>query len=219
MKKSYPLTAREQRVEDWFELPMILVTIFLIATFALPLILELPSEWVQWLAFLNLAVWTTFYLELFVKLYVASNLKRALIRNWSLVAIVTIPLFLPLRIMRASRLLGLIGLLRLQPTVEKFKKKTKELIYGVEYILITMVIFVLCTGFILWQVESRFNGTLTTLPDALWWSLSTITIQSDLGLVPTSTEGKILGFIVSIIGTVLLIIFVARLLATMLKKA
>ncbi len=218
MKKRPALTKREQRVEDWFEFPMIIVTIVLIVTFLVPLLVPLSPTWVWWFAFLNITIWTTFYFELFVKLYVAAHKWQALQRNWSLAVIVVIPLLLPLRIMRVSRLFGLIRLLRLQPAVDKLKKRVRALVYSLEYILITIVTFVLSTGFILWQVETRFDGTLTSLPDALWWSLATITTIGIPETVPTSIEGRVLGVLISISGTILLIIFIAKVTATFLKK-
>lgn len=210
MKKRQQLTAREQRVEDWFELPMILVTLLLIVTTAIPILVSLSPLWVGVFAFLNLAIWCTFYIELFAKFYVAKSKGKALKRNWSLVLITTIPLFLPLRLMRASRLLGLIRFLRLQKSLSRLKEGFRELIYNLEYIFTTILVFVVVTGFIMWQVEVRFDGAITSLPDALWWAVITITTIGYGDVIPSSSQGKIFGAIVSLLGTSLFMIFVAR---------
>jgi uncharacterized membrane protein YozB (DUF420 family) len=109
MSKS-ELTAKEKRVEVWFEIPMIAVTLILIVTLTLPIIFELEPAWMSILAIMNLVIWSTFYIELFTKFFVAKSKKAALRRNWSLLAITVIPLFLPLRLIMLSRLASLVRL-------------------------------------------------------------------------------------------------------------
>ncbi len=210
MKKQAKLTAREQRVEDWFEVPMLIVTLSLVFTLAIPLLFSLPKVWQQIFAFLNLAIWCTFYVELFVKFYVAKSKKAALKRNWSLVVIAVAPLFISLRLMRLSRLLRLVRFLRLQKGVERLRKGLRDLIYNIEYILITIFIFIVCSGFLMWQVESRFDGSIVSFADSLWWAVVTITTIGYGDVIPTSQEGKILGAIVGLVGTILFMVFVAR---------
>lgn len=204
------LTAREKIVEEWFEAPMIAVTLLLLVTLAVPILIPLPSPWPQVLAFLNLVIWFTFYIELFVKIYVAKNKKAALIRNWSLVIIAIMPLFISLRLIRLSRLVGLVRFLRLQKTVSRLRKNVREIIYNIEKIVITIVIFVVVAAFIMWQIEVRFDGSVTSLPDALWWAVITITTIGYGDVIPSTAEGKIWGAFVSLSGTILFMIFVAR---------
>jgi voltage-gated potassium channel len=119
--------------------------------------------------------------------------------------------------MRISRLFGLVRFLRLQKTVDRLTGSIRTLIYNIEYVLITMVVFVLSTGFILWQVETRFDGSMTSLPDALWWALATVTTMRYGELMPSSPEGKVLGIVMSLLGTILLIVFIARVTASFLS--
>lgn len=210
MKKVVALTAREQRIEDWFEVPMLIITLLLALTLAIPLLFDLPVGWERALAFFNLVIWFTFYIELFVKLYVAESKVAALKRNWSLVIIAIAPLFLSLRLMRFSRLTGLVRFLRLQKSVARLRKSLRELIYNVEYILITMLTFVFSTAFIMWQVESYYDGSIASYADALWWAVITITTIGYGDVIPASPQGKILGGVVSLLGTILFMIFVAR---------
>lgn len=210
MNKPVALTARERRVEDWFELPMIIVTLLLVFTLAAPLLVPMPDTWQRVFAFLNLAIWCTFYIELFVKFYVAKSKSAALKRNWSLVLIAIAPLFLSLRLMRVSRLVRLVRFLRLQKSVERLHKGLRELIYNIEYILITIVIFIFCAGFLMWQVEYRFDGSIVSFADSLWWAVITITTIGYGDVIPSSPQGKIVGAIVSLLGTILFMVFVAR---------
>lgn len=210
MTKQTALTAKERQVEAWFEVPMLVVTVLLVVTLATPLLLPLPSAWERALAFLNLAIWFMFYIELFVKLYVAKSKRAALKRNWTLVVITLTPLLIPLRLMRISRLIGLVRFLRLQKNLGRLRRNIRELVYNVEYILITFLIFILTTAFIMWQVEVRFDGSITSLADALWWAVITITTIGYGDVIPASPAGKVLGAIVSLLGTILFMIFVAR---------
>lgn len=189
---------------------MIAVTILLIVTLAIPLLLDLPAPWMQFFAFLNLGIWCTFYIELFVKLYVSHDKVVALKRNWVLVVILVAPLFLSFRFVRISRLVSLVRFTRLQKYVRKLRRGIQELIYNIEYILITLLACVFVTAFVMWQIELRFDGTITSLPDALWWAVITITTIGYGDVIPSSPEGKVFGAVASLLGTVLFMVFVAR---------
>ena len=90
------------------------------------------------------------------------------------------------------------------------RSSLRELIYNIEYILITFTIFIFCSAFIMWQIEAHFDGSIISLADALWWSVITITTIGYGDVIPTSAEGKVVGAIVSLLGTILFMVFVAR---------
>lgn len=213
MGKKIKLTAKEQRIEDWFEMPMIIVTLLLIFTLAVPFLFSLTDYWVHVFGFLNLLIWSTFYIELFTKIYVAKSKLESLKRNWYLVVITIIPLFLPFRLMRLSRLFGLVRFLRLQKFADRLRENIRDLIYNIEYILITFVAFVFSSAFVMWQIETRLDGSINSLPDALWWSVITVTTVGYKDIVPGSEIGKIVGAVVSLLGTILFMVFVARVTA------
>lgn len=204
------MTAKEQRVEDWFEIPMIVVTLLLIITLAVPHLFSLTQHWIYVFNFLNLLIWSTFYIELFVKIYVAKSKMESIKRNWYLVIITVIPLFLPFRLMRLSRLFGLVRFLRIQKFVEELRDNVRNSIYRIEYILVSFVAFIFSSAFVMWQIESRLDGSINSLSDALWWSFITITNVGYYDIVPSTEIGKIVGTVVSLLGTVLFIVFVAR---------
>lgn len=204
------LTPKERLVETWFEVPMLVVTVLLALTLAIPALFILPDSWVRVFALLNLLIWFTFYLELFAKFAVAKSKLAMLKRNWSLVVITILPVFLSLRLMRLSRLVSLVRFLRLQKSIAKLRRSVRELIYNVEYILITIGIFIVVTAFIMWQIELRYDGSITSLYDSLWWAVITITTIGYGDVIPHSAQGKVFGGIVSLLGTILFMIFVAR---------
>ena len=204
------LTAQEQKIEDWFEAPMLVVTLILAVTLAVPLLFDLSDVWRRIFASLNLFIWFTFYIELFVKLYVSDSKMRAMKRNWVLIVIALAPLFISLRLMRFSRLFGLVRFLRLQKNIERLQKRVREIIYNVEQIFLALLIFVFTTGCIMWQVEGHFDGSISSFADALWWAVITVTTIGYGDVIPASPEGKILGAIVSLLGTLLFMVFVAR---------
>lgn len=213
MATTQKLTAREQRVEDWFEVPMLIVTIALIVTLVIPFVLPLSPWWIGFFATLNLAIWFSFYIELFTKIYVAKNKWQSVQRNWLLIVIAISPLFLPFRFVRISRLVSLVRILGLQRQVARLKRQVRDFIYNVEYIFFSIIVFVFVAAFVMWQVELRFDGTITSLPDALWWAVITITTIGYGDQVPTSQEGKMVGAVVGLLGTVLFMVFIARITA------
>lgn len=204
------LTAPERRVDDFFEWPMVVVTLLLLATLLIPLFFTLSPPWIAVFAVANLVIWFAYYVELFVKLYVAKNFFVGLKRNWFLVVIALSPLFLTFRLIRTARLLSVIRLLGFQQFTNKLRRDVRKLIYNIEYILITLLIFIVIAAVSMWQVETRFEGTITSLADALWWAVVTITTIGYGDIIPTTPQGKVLGALVGLLGTVLFMVFVAR---------
>ncbi len=218
MKKTKSLTKREQVVEDWFEVPMLIVTLFLALTLAIPFLFTLPVAWVQILAFLNLIIWFAFYIELLAKIYIAKSKLAALKRNWLLTIIAIAPLFISLRLIRVTKLIGLLRFFRLQKSLDRLQKSVREIIYNIEYILLTIGVFIITSSFIMWRLEVQFDGSIQSFADAVWWSVITITTVGYGDVIPASPEGKIFGALVSLIGSILFLIFVARVTALVLKK-
>jgi len=217
--KTYTLTASEKKVERWFEWPMILVTLLLIITMLLPVLFTLPTAWVQSLAVINLIIWFTFYVELFVKFSVSSHWKETLKRNWVLLVIALSPLLLSFRLLYLSRLMGLTRLLGLQKIIGKLNRHVRAFVYKVEYIFISLIIFIIISAFVMWRVELSSGGAVNNLPDALWWSVITITTIGYGDIIPTSVEGKIAGAIIAIMGAVMFMIFVAKVTSIFIKRA
>lgn len=197
---------------------MLLVTLLLIFTLLVPILFDLPDSWRIFFAAFNLFIWFTFYIELFVKLYVAQSKREGIKRNWSLCVIAIAPLFTPLRFMRISRLFSLVRFLRLQEYVKKFKASLRDLVYNMEQILITLGVFVLVSGFIMWQVEQRFSGSIQTLPDALWWAVITISTIGYGDIIPTSPEGRIVGALIGLLGAIFFMVFVAKITSMFVKR-
>lgn len=218
MKREYHLTALERRVEHWFEWPMIFVTLLLIITLLIPALFELSPGWTQTFAATNLVIWLAFYFELGVKFAVSANFKETLKRNWFLCVIVLSPLFLSFRLIYASRLVGLTRILGLQKLVRKLSNKIRSLVYSVEYILLTLVIFIVVSAFVMWQVELHYGGVITTLPDALWWSVVTVTTIGYGDIIPFSAEGRVAGAVIAMMGVVLFMIFVAKVTSVFIKS-
>ena len=125
-KKAVKLSAREQRVEEWFETPMLVVTLLLIFTLIIPILVPLDPVLVTIFAFFNLAIWFAYYVELGVKLAVAKSKWQGLKRNWYLIIIALSPLLLSFRFIRLSRLVSLVRLLGLQGHVNRMKKQAQE---------------------------------------------------------------------------------------------
>jgi voltage-gated potassium channel len=216
--KTYKMTSLERRVERWFEWPMIFVTLLLIFTLLMPLLFELPPFWIETFAIANLIIWLAFYVELGFKFAVSANWKETLKRNWFLCIIAISPLFLSFRLIYLSRLVGLTRVLGLQKLVNKLNQQVRRLVHSVEYILLTLAIFIVISAFVMWQVGSRFGGAIVTLPDALWWSVVTVTTIGYGDIIPLSLEGRVVGAIIALMGVVLFMVFVAKVTSVFIKN-
>lgn len=214
---SQTLSKRELAVEHFFEWPMIWITALLLPVIIIPTFYDLAPTWKSIFTSINIFIWVLFYLELFTKLVVSKSYIRTLKKNWLLVIILLSPALLVLRLFRVARLVRIVRLLRVQNVVKHARTNIKRLIYNIEYIFLTFIVFIAVSSFIMLEVESRSGGTITDFNDALWWAVITITTIGYGDIVPASINGRIFAAIVSLIGVVLFMTIIARITAIFVR--
>ena len=96
------------------------------------------------------------------------------------------------------RLLAILYLLKLSRSIEN-----KSRIFGNRTVLQTFILFFLTltiSSFLFYKAEhSDVNSQITSMGDALWWTLQTAT-TSTFGPNVSSAEGRVLGSIIMIVG-------------------
>ena len=204
------MSPKEKYLEEKLEPIMLGITLLLIPIVLIPLLYELP----QWLVYtfygLDIFIWIAFIAELVMKFIVSTNYYATLKRNWFLVVILLMPLFLSFRLIRLARFASLLRLLRIQGIVDNLKQNARELAYNIEYATIGIFLFVSLAAFIMWRIELMWNGSITNFGDALWWAIITITTIGYGDIIPSSPPGKVFGAIVSFMGIVIFMVVVAR---------
>ena len=202
--------AREAVLEKLLEPWMLGITVLLIPMLVVPVFFDLSLQATHLLELVNIIVWLAFYGELFAKLTISTDWKRTLRHNPLLLVILLSPLLVPLRIVRIVRLVKFVRFLRLQSIVRYFKPRMQRVILNIEEMFLAVGIFAITAGFLVWQVELRNGGTIVEYDDALWWAIITITTVGYGDIVPSTSEGRIIGAVVSLVGILVFMVVVAR---------
>lgn len=183
------IEAREamlQRVERLTELPLLLLSFAMIPLLLGPLMWDL-SDYDESLFFtLDVFIWAIFAADLLVKLAVAPDRLGYARRHWLEVLIVLIPFIRPLRILRlfvfGARAFG--GARRL---------------VNVDFLLVYAIGMVIIAATFVTSVE-RGHDSITSFPDALWWSFVTVTTVGYGDLSPVTPLGRAIAIVLMLVG-------------------
>ena len=101
------LGRRWERATDW---PLMVAAVVFLAAYAVPVLVpDLPS-WLlgvcQWLSWIT---WGIFVIDLVVRLALADERLRYLVRHWYDVLVIVLPLLRPLRLLRLIPLLSVLN--------------------------------------------------------------------------------------------------------------
>ena len=92
-----------------------------------------------------------------------------------------------------------------------FNKIILRLIFGQEFLIITILGNFIIISFSLtfhW-LEASLNQSMDSILDAIWWGFSTATSVGYGDIIPVTSEGKILGIVLMLIGTALFATYTA----------
>ncbi len=187
--RTMDMQAREamlQRVERLTELPLLLLSFAMIPLLLGPLMWEL-SDYDESLFFtLDVFIWAIFAADLVVKLAIAPDRLGYARRRWLEVLIVLIPFIRPLRILRlfvfGARAFG--GARRL---------------VNVDFLLVYAIGMVIIAATFVTSVE-RGHDSITSFPDALWWSFVTVTTVGYGDLSPVTPIGRAIAIVLMLVG-------------------
>ena len=183
------IEAREamlQRVERLTELPLLLLSFAMIPLLLGPLMWDL-SDYDESLFFtLDVFIWAIFAADLIVKLAVAPDKFGYARRHWLEVLIVLIPFIRPLRILRlfvfGARAFG--GARRL---------------VNVDFLLVYAIGMVIIAATFVTSFEQG-HDSITSFPDALWWSFVTVTTVGYGDLSPVTPMGRAIAIVLMLVG-------------------
>ena len=187
--RTMDLQAREamlQRIERLTELPLLLLSFAMIPLLLGPLMWEL-SDYDEGLFFtLDVFIWALFAADLIAKLAIAPDRVAYARRHWLEVLIVLIPFIRPLRILRlfvfGARAFG--GARRL---------------VNVDFLLVYAIGMVIVAATFVTSVE-RGHDSITSFPDALWWSFVTVTTVGYGDLSPVTPIGRAIAIVLMLVG-------------------
>jgi len=175
------------RIERLTELPLLIFAFVMIPLLVGPLLWELsPSEESVFLT-LDWFIWAIFAVDLAIKLIVAPHRVAYLKRHWLEVLVVVVPFFRPLRLLRVF----IFG--------SRAWVGTRRLV-NVDFLLVYGIGLVIVAATVVASVEGGEGASIQSFPDALWWSMATITTVGYGDTVPVSAAGRAMGYILMLGG-------------------
>jgi len=170
------------RIERLTELPLLILAFIMIPLLVGPLLWKLsPSEESVFIT-IDWFIWAIFAIDLAVKLIVSPHRLAYLKRHWLEVLVVVVPFFRPLRIIRVF----IFG--------SRAWVGTRRLV-NVDFLLVYGIGLVIIAATVVASVEGGEGASIRSFPDALWWSMATITTVGYGDKVPVSAVGRAMGYI------------------------
>ena len=175
------------RIERLTELPLMILAFVMVPLLAAPFFWDLSPAATSVVLVLNMFIWAIFATDLAVKLAIAPRRLEYARRHWLEVLVVLVPIARPLRLLqiivfgsRAYR-----GALRLA---------------RVDFLVAYAVGLVLISATLVMSAERGHNPGLDTFPDALWWSIATVTTVGYGDVVPVTQAGRAFAYMLMIGG-------------------
>jgi voltage-gated potassium channel len=210
-----------ERFERQTALPMFLLAITSLPILVAPFVWELSSGVETTLFALDWFIWTAFALEYGIRLYLAPEKKAFAKRNLIDLAVILLPFLRPLRVVRSARFLRLLRLGRLTVYGARAVDALRDLFTHRRLNYTLLIAIITSIGAALSVLEFEKAGAtpnIKTIPDALWWAVTTVTTVGYGDKNPTTAPGRAIGAGLMILGIALFGLLAASVSALFIRK-
>ena len=176
-----------ERIERMTELPLLVLGFAMVPLLAAPLFWDLSPVSRAVTFGLDTLIWALFAADLAVKVAVAPRRVEYVRRHWLEVLVVLFPVARPLRILR----LIVFGS-RSYRGVVRLAYFDALVVYAIGLVLIVATLVM--------SAERGHNPELDSFPDALWWSIGTVTTVGYGDVVPATQVGRAFAYVLMIGG-------------------
>ena len=208
---------RLSRVVDTFLITLIVLNVAAVILESVPRIEARFGWWFLWFERLSVAIFTVEYLARIWSVVERSEEARErpfrarlryMIRPLSLADLLAIlPFYLgalvnvDLRMLRALRLLRVLKLSRYSTSIRLLVDALEKEARAIAAAVFVLSLLVLVAASLVYLAEQRAQpDAFGTIPDALWWSVITMTTVGFGDVVPVTPFGKIIGGVIAVIG-------------------
>lgn len=209
------------RLEQWTELPLTVLALLLIPILLAPYLFPLSASTEDTLIAVDYLIWGIFAVDLAAKLAVAPDRRRYLRSHWFDVLLVALPLLRPLRVTRSVRILRVLQIGRAGVAATRALVGIRRALarQGLRYALLSGLVVVIAAGSLATAVErDAQDSTIRSLPDGLWWAVTTVTTVGYGDTYPRTAIGRGVGVALMLIGIGLFGVLTANLAALLVEE-
>ncbi len=204
-EESYRRERLLDRVERITEAPLLILAALMIPLLVGSFLWDLTEHQETTFLALDIFIWSVFAADLMVKTAISPRRSSYLKAHWIDVVIVVVPFVRPLRLVRlfvyGSR--AFMGIQRMM---------------RIDYLLVYGVFLVMVSATVVTTVETGENAQITSFPDALWWTVVTVTTVGYGDVVPVSEAGRAMAYILVLGGVALFGALTANFSALLIKE-
>ncbi|NHF62540.1 potassium channel family protein [Microcella pacifica] len=178
------------RVSEW---PLAAAALVFFGIYAWLVIGEPPTALEITIEVLLVVIWVIFVVDYVMRLVLTTNRLQWFVRHLHLLAIVILPFFRPLYLIRLVSLVGLLS------KASAFRGQVTM------YLVTASSMLILIASVAILDVEQDAPGALiTSFGDAIWWAFVTITTVGYGDLFPVTTAGRLVAAGLMVAGIALL---------------
>lgn len=201
------------KVERWekrAEVPLLLLALAFLVAYAWPIIHpRMNSGWAEYLWIVSWTVWAAFGLDFLIRLVLADQRRAYVLRHWYDIALIALPMLRPLRLLR------LLALVRVLDRSAAGSLAGRAMVYvgGAAGFAVGLGSLA-----VLDAERGADNANIQSFGDALWWAASTVTTVGYGDYFPVTTVGRIVAFVLMLVGVGLVGIVTASFASWMVNR-
>ena len=174
-------------------LPMAILGVIYLAIYSLQVVFSSQVQLVSVLENASNIIWGVFAIDVVIRLFAAESVSKFLKSSWLEILAMMIPF---MRILRFFRIV--VAVRGLRPFL-----KTRIAATGTYILFLLPLTWFTGAVAVLDAEKNSPDASIGSLPDALWWSLATITTVGYGEFYPSTFEGKLVAGVLMIMGIAL----------------
>lgn len=170
----------------------------------------------DWMLLASWLIWGVLIVEMSIMLVMVDNPWHYLKTNWLNIPIVILTFPLILSSIPYAIILRVVQFMVFARYLTEMHRGLQRLfrVSQLGAILLAFVVIVILSGIVIHSIDPAVR----TVEEGLWWSLATMATVGYGDIVPSSTEGRIFGALIIVMGTVFFSLLTAQLAAYMVGE-
>lgn len=210
-----------ERFQRQSAIPMLILALASLPLIVAPLLLDFSQSVDSTLFAIDWFIWAAFALEYGIRLYLAPAKRDFMRHNVIDLVVIVLPFLRPLRVARSVRLVRILRLGRAIVYVARFFDALRDVLerHRFNYSLLVACLMTVGAAFMVLEAERGTEGAnILTLPDALWWAITTVTTVGYGDRFPTTAAGRAIGAVLMVLGIALFGLIAASVSALFVRK-